>query len=61
VKDRQVDTIDGVKIHEADGWVLVRPSGTEPLFRIYAEARTAERAKALASEGADLVRRALRT
>jgi len=59
VKGRHVDTTDGVKILEPDGWVLVRPSGTEPLFRIYAEARTAERAKALAQEGADLVRRAL--
>ena len=59
VKGRRVETIDGVKIHEEDGWVLVRPSGTEPLFRVYAEARSAARAKALASEGADLVRQAI--
>ncbi len=59
-KGRQVDTTDGVKIHESDGWVLVRPSGTEPLFRVYAEARTAARAEALAKEGTELVRRALR-
>ncbi len=61
VADRTVDTIDGVKIHEPDGWVLVRPSGTEPVFRVYAEARTPARAEALASEGVELVRRALRT
>ncbi|HYM40585.1 MAG TPA: phosphoglucosamine mutase [Thermoplasmata archaeon] len=61
VRDRRVETIDGVKIHEEDGWVLVRPSGTEPLFRVYAEARTPERAKALAQEGSDLVRKALRS
>jgi phosphomannomutase/phosphoglucomutase len=60
VKGRDVETIDGVKIHEADGWVLVRPSGTEPLFRIYAEAKSTERAKALAAEGAELVRRAVK-
>lgn len=60
VKGRKVETIDGVKIHEADGWVLVRPSGTEPLFRIYAEAKTPERAQALAAEGANLVRRAVK-
>ncbi len=60
VKDRKVETIDGVKIYEPDGWVLVRPSGTEPLFRVYAEAKTPERARALAAEGADLVRRAVR-
>ena len=60
VRDREVETIDGVKIHAPDGWVLVRPSGTEPLFRVYAEAKTPERARALAAEGAELVRRALR-
>ncbi len=60
VQGRRVETIDGVKIYEPDGWVLVRPSGTEPLFRVYAEARTAERASALAQEGTDLIRRALR-
>ncbi len=60
-KGRKVDTTDGVKILETDGWVLVRPSGTEPLFRVYAEARTPTRAEALAKEGSELVRRALRS
>ncbi len=60
VRGRRVETIDGLKIHEDDGWFLVRPSGTEPLFRVYAEARTAERAKALAQEGSELIRRALK-
>ncbi len=60
VQGRDVETIDGVKIHAPDGWVLVRPSGTEPLFRVYAEAKTPERAQALAAEGAELVRRAVR-
>ena len=60
VRGRKVGTIDGVEIHESDGWVLVRPSGTEPLFRVYAEAKTPERAQALAAEGAELVRRAVK-
>jgi len=38
----------------------VRPSGTEPIFRVYAEGRTAERAEALVSEGARLITTALR-
>ncbi|TLZ69527.1 MAG: phosphoglucosamine mutase, partial [Methanobacteriota archaeon] len=55
----RVEDIDGVKVHFDDGWVLVRPSGTEPIFRIFAEARTEERAKALAGEGEALLRRAM--
>ena len=40
-----VDTIDGVKIRYNDGWTLVRPSGTEPLFRIFSEGRSIDQAK----------------
>ncbi len=35
----KVETIDGVKIFTENGWVLVRPSGTEPIYRIYGESR----------------------
>ncbi len=59
VKGRDIDTTDGVKIRESDGAVLVRPSGTEPVFRVYAEGKTAERAAALAAEGVGLVKKAL--
>ncbi len=35
------DDLDGVKFYLRDtGWVLVRPSGTEPLLRLYAETHT---------------------
>jgi phosphomannomutase len=35
----KVDSYDGVKYHLADdSWLLIRPSGTEPVLRIYAEA-----------------------
>jgi phosphoglucosamine mutase len=37
-------TLDGVRVDDDDGWFLVRASGTEPLVRITAEARTAEAA-----------------
>jgi len=59
-KGRRVDTTDGVKLLESDGAVLVRPSGTEPIFRVYAEARTPARAEALAEEGVELIQKALR-
>ncbi len=39
----EVKTYDGVKfIAENDDWLLVRPSGTEPVLRIYAEAKSFE-------------------
>lgn len=43
--------IDGLKLgFEGGSWLLVRPSGTEPLSRIYAEAGSLEEAGALAKE-----------
>ena len=44
---KEVDARDGVKAYLPQGWVLVRPSGTEPIFRIQAEAKTEPEAKAL--------------
>jgi phosphoglucomutase len=36
-----VERIDGIKLDfEDDDWLLLRPSGTEPLIRCYAEAET---------------------
>jgi phosphomannomutase/phosphoglucomutase len=54
----KMDTIDGVKIWYEDGWVLIRPSGTEPIFRIFAEAKKQERAEELMQEGLQMVIRA---
>jgi len=59
VADREVAkvvTLDGFKLLLDDGsWLLVRPSGTEPVLRVYAEASSAARVKALLAEGRDLV------
>lgn len=47
-----VSTIDGVKYLTADGsWLLIRPSGTEPVLRVYAEGRTPEMVKSLLGYG----------
>jgi phosphomannomutase/phosphoglucomutase len=46
----KVDKTDGVKIYVDDGWVLVRPSGTEALFRVFSEAKDPSRAKQLAEQ-----------
>jgi phosphomannomutase/phosphoglucomutase len=39
--------IDGVKLLDEDGWVLLRPSNTEPIIRVSAEARTQEKLEEL--------------
>jgi phosphomannomutase len=46
----QVTTIDGVKIDFPDGWVHIRKSNTEPIIRIYAEAKTEKRLDELVGE-----------
>lgn len=35
--DAKLDDTDGLKIIFENGWVLLRPSGTEPIFRVYSE------------------------
>lgn len=45
--DAQVDTQDGLRLTWTDRWVHVRPSGTEPIVRVIAEAPTEEEAQEL--------------
>jgi phosphomannomutase / phosphoglucomutase len=55
----KIVTIDGVKIFQEGGWILLRPSGTEPLLRLFAEAKDPNRARELADAGLLAVRDAL--
>ena len=50
-KVNNIDTKDGVKLYFDDNasWVLVRPSGTEPLLRIYIESDSVEKLDSLKS------------
>ncbi len=51
----KVSTLDGVKyIMADDSWLLIRPSGTEPVLRVYAEGRTPQMVKALLGFGNDI-------
>jgi phosphomannomutase len=56
---RAVDTLDGVKYRlEDESWLLIRPSGTEPVLRVYAEAPTEKGLKALLKYGQEVASRA---
>lgn len=49
-KNEQINTRDGVKIDFQHGWVHLRKSNTEPIIRIYSEAKDEQAANALAQE-----------
>ncbi|MCL2116581.1 MAG: phosphoglucosamine mutase [Methanobrevibacter sp.] len=51
----EIDTTDGVKIFKDDGWVIIRPSGTEPIFRSMAESDSQDKATELANWGKSLI------
>ena len=45
------DTTDGIKItFDPKNWVMIRPSGTEPIVRIYVEAESREKLDSLMSK-----------
>ncbi|MFZ5518246.1 MAG: phosphoglucosamine mutase [Candidatus Zhuqueibacterota bacterium] len=46
-RSERLDLTDGLKILWPDQWVHIRPSNTEPIIRIYSEARSVEEADAL--------------
>lgn len=47
-KVSQVDNLDGFKYHfDENRWVMIRPSGTEPVLRTYAEAPTLEEVRTI--------------
>jgi phosphomannomutase len=47
-KIEKVEDLDGFKFHLGnEEWVMIRPSGTEPVLRVYAESTTSEKAYAI--------------
>lgn len=48
--------VDGVKFITKKGWLLIRPSGTEPVVRVYVESESLEEAKMLLEWGLKKVR-----
>ena len=53
----EVYTVDGVKyLLSDDSWLLIRPSGTEPVLRVYAEGRSPEIVQALLDYGEEVAK-----
>jgi len=62
VKGENISTIDGVKIWFSDNsGILIRPSGTEPVFRLYAEAKNEEKALKLVEDYSSSLKKILET
>ncbi len=53
----EINTLDGIRVDLEDGWILVRPSGTEPKIRITVESRS--RCEELYDKASDIVRQAI--
>ena len=49
-KNEDLTTIDGVKIDFSESWAHLRKSNTEPIIRIYTEAKSQKEADALADQ-----------
>ncbi len=49
-QNEQLTTIDGVKIDFSESWIHLRKSNTEPIIRIYTEAKSQEEADSLADQ-----------
>jgi phosphomannomutase len=54
--NRQITDIDGVKIDFEDKWVHLRKSNTEPIIRIYSEAKSIEEAEEIGKQIIDMIR-----
>jgi len=55
-RDRQIDTIDGIKVFYDDTWVLMHPSSEEPIISLYAEAPSKEEANRVIQEYVEKIR-----
>lgn len=54
-----VNTLDGLRLEFSDSWLLIRPSGTEPLIRVFCESESMSRMKTFLKRGKAVVENAL--
>ncbi len=60
MKPLSIDTIDGLKLNFKDGWLLVRPSGTEPKIRVSAEGKNEKTAREYYDTGYRLIEESIK-
>ncbi|RLG07857.1 MAG: hypothetical protein DRN68_04795, partial [Thaumarchaeota archaeon] len=60
VRELKVTLLDGIKIYQDKGWVLILPSPTEPVFNIYAESQEEGYADKLLKEWVSKLRNIVR-
>ena len=53
--DLKLDLTDGIKILKEDGWMIIRASGTEPIFRCFSESDSQEKADEMTEWGLGLI------
>jgi phosphoglucosamine mutase len=56
---KDFSTVDGVRIALEQGWLLIRPSGTEPLIRVTVEGESLEGARDIMEKGKAVIQRAM--
>lgn len=56
----EVNLLDGIRLEYSDSWLLIRPSGTEPLIRVICESESELKMTNLLAEGKNLVEDALK-
>jgi len=54
-----INNSDGIKLNFADGWLLIRPSGTEPKIRVTAEAKSEVRVHQLYNSGVRVIKKCM--
>jgi phosphoglucosamine mutase len=59
LEPENVTLLDGIRLEFSDSWVLIRPSGTEPLIRVICESESASRMETFLNEGKNIVQNAL--
>jgi phosphomannomutase len=51
----EINTLDGLRLQFADSWMLIRPSGTEPVIRVISESMSQKKTDELMGKGKKLV------